>query len=59
MTPLDHSRHILDSMLGYLGFTVQIEEEDSPEGPTLQILTEDTEPSSAVAGRSWMTCNIW
>ena len=44
MTPLDHSRHILDSMLGYLGFTVQIEEEDSPEGPTLQILTEDTEP---------------
>ena len=48
MTPLAHARSILDSMLGYLGFTVQIEEEDGPEGPTLQILTEDHE---ALVGR--------
>jgi len=41
MTPLAHARSILDSMLGYLGFTVQIEESDGPDGPTLQILTED------------------
>lgn len=40
-TPLSHARSILDSMLGYLGFTVKIEESDGPEGPTLQILTED------------------
>lgn len=40
-TPLAHARSILDSMLGYLGFTVKIEESDGPEGPTLQILTED------------------
>jgi spoIIIJ-associated protein len=42
MTPLQHARQILDTMLGYLGFAVRIEEqEDGPEGPTLQILTED------------------
>jgi len=41
MTPLDQARQILDTLLGYLGFAVQIEEEDGPEGPTLQILTED------------------
>jgi len=40
-TPLLHARSILDAMLGYLGFTVKIEESDGPEGPTLQILTED------------------
>ena len=41
MTPLAHARSILDTMLGYLGFTVQIEESDGPEGPTLQVLTEE------------------
>lgn len=40
-TPLEHARSILDSMLGYLGFTVQIKEDNGPEGPTLQVLTED------------------
>ena len=43
MTPLEHARQILDTLLGYLGFAVQIEEEDGPEGPTLQILTEEKE----------------
>jgi len=41
MTPLENARQILDTLLGYLGFVVQIEEEDGAEGPTLQILTED------------------
>lgn len=48
MTPLAHAHKILDTMLGYLGFTVQIEEDDGPEGPTLQILTEDAD---ALIGR--------
>lgn len=40
-TALSHARQILDTMLGYLGFAVQVEEINGPEGPTLQILTED------------------
>lgn len=48
MTPLEHSRHILDTMLGYLGFVVQIEEDNGPDGPTLQVLTDD---SDALIGR--------
>ncbi|MBE7498368.1 MAG: single-stranded DNA-binding protein [Verrucomicrobiaceae bacterium] len=47
-TPLEHARHILDAMLGYLGFTAQIEEDDGPDGPTLQVLTQD---SDALIGR--------
>ena len=43
MTPLEHSRHILDTMLGYLCFVVQIEEDNGPDGPTLQILTDDSD----------------
>lgn len=42
-TALEHSQHILDAMLGYLGFTAQIEPDDGTDGPTLQILTEDSE----------------
>ena len=39
--PLDSARQILDTMLGYLGFVVQIEEDDGGgHGPTLQMLTE-------------------
>ncbi|MBL9132615.1 MAG: single-stranded DNA-binding protein [Verrucomicrobiaceae bacterium] len=45
---LEHARHILDAMLGYLGFAAQIEEDDGPDGPTLQVLTED---SDALIGR--------
>jgi spoIIIJ-associated protein len=48
MTAIEHAHHILDTMLGYLGFSVKIEEQDSPEGPTLQILTKDAE---ALTGR--------
>ena len=43
MTALDHAHKILDTMLGYLGFVVQIDDEESADGPTLQILTEDTD----------------
>lgn len=43
MTALDHSRQILENMLGYLGFFVTIEESDGPEGPTLQILTDEAD----------------
>lgn len=43
MTALEESHKILDTLLGFLGFVVKIEDEDSPEGPTLQILTEETE----------------
>lgn len=45
---MQHAHQILDTMLGYLGFPVKIEEQDTPEGPTLQILTEDAE---ALTGR--------
>jgi spoIIIJ-associated protein len=48
MTPLDQARQILDTMLGYLGFVVQIEEDNGDEGPTLQILTEQPD---ALIGR--------
>lgn len=43
MTPLSHARQIVDTMLGYLGFTVRIDEIDGPEGPTLQIHSEDSQ----------------
>ena len=48
LTPLEHARSILDSMLGYLGFAVTIKDSEGPEGPTLQILTED---GDALIGR--------
>lgn len=35
-------------MLGYLGFVAQIEEDDGADGPTLQVLTDD---SDALIGR--------
>ena len=52
MTALEHARSILDSMLGYLGFVVQIEEEDGPDGPTLQIITEDADPLIGKRGQT-------
>jgi spoIIIJ-associated protein len=42
MTPIAHASQILDTMLGYLGFTVKIDQFDGPEGPTLQIHTDDS-----------------
>ncbi len=35
------ARGILDSMLGYLGFVVRVEEDESEGGPALQIFTEE------------------
>jgi spoIIIJ-associated protein len=52
MTPLEHASHILDTMLGYLGFAVKINQEDGPEGPTLQVQTED---GSLLIGRHGAT----
>lgn len=49
MTSLEHGRQILDTMLGYLGFVVRIEEDNGPDGPTLQILTE--EPDALIGKR--------
>ncbi len=43
MTPLTHASQILDTMLGYLGFTVQIDQIDGPDGLTLQIHTDDSQ----------------
>lgn len=41
MPAIEQARTILDSLLGYLGFVVRIDEENGPEGPTLQIHSED------------------
>jgi spoIIIJ-associated protein len=44
MPALEQARQILENMLGYLGFYVTVEEDAaSPEGPTLQILTDEHE----------------
>jgi spoIIIJ-associated protein len=43
MTPLTHASQILDTMLGYLGFTVQIDQIEGPDGLTLQIHTDDSQ----------------
>src|SRR6478735_2742773 len=38
----EDSRRILDTMLGHLGFYTTIEDEETAEGPGLQILTDDS-----------------
>lgn len=44
MNALEQSRQILENMLGYLGFYVTVEEDpNSPDGPTLQILTDEAD----------------
>lgn len=44
MNSLEQARQILENMLGYLGFFVTVEEDpNSPDGPTLQILTEESD----------------
>lgn len=43
MTALDHSQQILENMLGYLDFHVTVKPSDGPEGPTLQVLTDESE----------------
>ena len=52
MTPLDHASQILDTMLGYLGFAVKIDQDEGPEGLMLQVHTED---SKALIGRHGAT----
>lgn len=42
MEALSAAHQLLDKMLGQLGFSATIEEQDSPEGPSLQIMTEDS-----------------
>ena len=48
MEALPAAHQILESMLGHLGFDATIEEQDSPEGACLQIMTEE---SSLVIGK--------
>lgn len=38
----EDARRILDTMLGHLGFYTTIEDEETAEGPGLQILTDDS-----------------
>lgn len=42
MEALSAAHKILETMLGHLGFTATIEEQDSPEGACLQIMTEES-----------------
>ena len=42
--PIVNAKELLDTMLGYLGFVVEIEETKSENGnPTLQIYTEEAD----------------
>lgn len=41
MTSVEAAKKILDTMLGHLGFHVNIEIQESEEGPCLQILTSE------------------
>lgn len=42
MEALSAAHKILDTMLGHLGFTATIEEQDSPEGACLQVMTAES-----------------
>ena len=42
MKPAEAANKILDTMLGHLGFTVNIEIQESEDGPCLQILTSES-----------------
>ncbi|MEM7146723.1 MAG: R3H domain-containing nucleic acid-binding protein [Verrucomicrobiota bacterium] len=48
MSDLSEAREILDTILGYLGFVVEIEEMEAPGGPCLQVFTGESE---ALIGR--------
>ena len=43
MTDAETAREILDTMLGHLGFAAQIDAEDTPNGPVLQVSMEHAE----------------
>ena len=40
---LDKAKEILDTMLGYLGFVIQVERDSAHPGPSLQIYTEESQ----------------
>jgi spoIIIJ-associated protein len=42
MEALSSAHQILNTMLGHLGFSATIEEQDSPEGACLQVMTEES-----------------
>ncbi len=42
MNEVDAAEKILESMLGKLGFEVQIDKEDTPDGPGLNILSSES-----------------
>jgi spoIIIJ-associated protein len=44
MNTLEQARQILENMLGFLGFNANVEEDpNGPDGPTLQILADDSD----------------
>ena len=43
MTHLEQASQILDTLLGYLGFPVRISQEQTAEGPSLQVLTDQSD----------------
>ena len=43
MTASETARDIIDTLLGYLGFVVHLEETGTPEAPAFQIFSEDSE----------------
>ncbi|MBP7948221.1 MAG: single-stranded DNA-binding protein [Verrucomicrobiales bacterium] len=43
MTAAENAYEILDTMLGHLGFTAQIDVEETPSGPVLQVNMEHAE----------------
>ncbi|NNC90654.1 MAG: single-stranded DNA-binding protein [Akkermansiaceae bacterium] len=42
MEALHEAQQVLDTMLGHLGFAATVEEQDSEEGPALQITTAES-----------------
>ena len=44
MEAVNVAREILDTMLGYLGFVVQVEKETERDEPSLQVVTQEPRP---------------
>lgn len=44
MEAVDAAQEILDTMLGYLGFVVQVEREAGRDEPSLQVVTQEPKP---------------
>ena len=43
MEHLEKAQEILDTMLGYLGFVIHVDAEETPDGPSLQIHSQEAE----------------